>query len=1119
MSSINEYLLQLQSLTKTNLEILQALNNSFSSKQNRLAVNINGSTYSIPSFISLENKVNALQANFENLVHAPETGEAYFNFDGDSRAIEVRGYNHVPYHIILDNVKQYNVEQNDIFKDFLTPCPYINFSLGELPNDITTVNIKKIVPLSDDLKNIFKKYIDGGASTQVDYSSIHKIIDVYDDNIDYIEYDTIKKLPLRKNVGTGIYAIETIISDEVDVDLDEYIKLKIRTDLSGVNNKLTYKLFDDTIEKTLQPGDELVTFDNSAKLIVTEVNTIENILTVKVAHGEYLNLAESHNYSMVSDSCKLRFFAPAEFGEYKYVNVPLEEDRYVFIAIAPVNDRMNVQGSWGTGVMLDVDSLKNSAGVNFRQYYDNNVKNIGDVLYEISSMMSNTLTKYSKNEFDRFTKAVPSIDTSVLKVTQINNHINNSSTIQTIRTLYSSKKADQQELNRIQQQIQDVNRAIASIPLDDINGQRENYNAILSDYNSQKIELIKRITTASEGIAVAANDSVVPIEAAKYHIRGFFDPVKFSNSVDIEVKHICGIKVQYRYRNSESTQGSALSFSDEKNGDNTFVFSDWNVMTSFENPKIAKYESNYVFESQEYNGKTGDPSYNQIDIPISQGEVVEIRLKVLYDFGRPFVEVTSDWSSIAMVEFPVELTRDVQILDIIKENNSDIETNRFNKMIEDSGIIQHIESGILDQNSKFYHKADDIASGFLTSEQKVISLSNKLQEMDSLLNSMYDEMHGVNSVTPTVSIEHNGSLNILKPYQDNYVGLDAYSEIASNSNTMNGVYTVTKNGVVSTVINISIKNNSDHVMKIYPMFPGQRDKYLHELKYSVFDASEYQLQYRIEGNNGGGDNPSRTGNVCAVWMRYLQNYNTENSAKYTGEGSSSGTNNNTVQYTPQTCNQIITFRICDKYDGTEYNKLHEKLSGSTNSGTNNEANQHPGGDSNPNTNTSISTGSSTSSIIWFPKGSHVPSIPEEEKDELYNKETSQDLRIPTSANNSNHDEYIKTRYLAMYPAIKDKYSLCIDSDETKVYYELRPTSEVIIPVLVEYYLDEDVNEVTKTLSFDMRTSLYQEPLNYTFNVTAKYEDSTQDKVIRSNRKNTGVNGVANWSKYQTVEIK
>ena len=49
------------------------------------------------SFLSLENKINALRDDFENLVNAPKTGEAHFTFDGSSKVIELKGYNNTLY--------------------------------------------------------------------------------------------------------------------------------------------------------------------------------------------------------------------------------------------------------------------------------------------------------------------------------------------------------------------------------------------------------------------------------------------------------------------------------------------------------------------------------------------------------------------------------------------------------------------------------------------------------------------------------------------------------------------------------------------------------------------------------------------------------------------------------------------------------------------------------------------------------------------------------------------------------------------------------------------------------------------------------------------------------------
>ena len=155
-TNIADYLSQIETLTNTNLQILKTLNDSFFTKKNHLFAKIDDATYVIPSFISLENKINMLQENFENLVKAPETCEAYFNFDGNNRAIEVRKYSHVPDSLTINPITKYSVETNDVFKDFLTPIPYINLDLPELPNDIVEVNVKKIIAKSDSLKALFK---------------------------------------------------------------------------------------------------------------------------------------------------------------------------------------------------------------------------------------------------------------------------------------------------------------------------------------------------------------------------------------------------------------------------------------------------------------------------------------------------------------------------------------------------------------------------------------------------------------------------------------------------------------------------------------------------------------------------------------------------------------------------------------------------------------------------------------------------------------------------------------------------------------------------------------------------------------------------------------------------
>ena len=131
--NLTECLTQIQTITKKNLELLQALNDSFYTKNEHLSVSIDGAQYVIPSFISLENKINSLTDNFENLVNAPRTGEAVFDFNGNTQSIEVKGFTNVPENAFSDknisdiasSIKSFDIKKNAIFKDFLTPTPFV----------------------------------------------------------------------------------------------------------------------------------------------------------------------------------------------------------------------------------------------------------------------------------------------------------------------------------------------------------------------------------------------------------------------------------------------------------------------------------------------------------------------------------------------------------------------------------------------------------------------------------------------------------------------------------------------------------------------------------------------------------------------------------------------------------------------------------------------------------------------------------------------------------------------------------------------------------------------------------------------------------------------------------
>jgi len=706
----------------------------------------------------------------------------------------------------------------------------------------------------------------------------------------------------------------------------------------------------------------------------------------------------------------MKFFTSMDaYSLNNTVKVPLEEDQYVYIAIAPMNDRMNIRAAWGSGVLVDVYKLKrNDAEVgeddSFQAYYKN-CRNIGDILNEISIVMKdNTISDHTKDEINGYMSAKPVIDPDIIKVVHINKHLNDSDTIKNIRSLYSQKNEENAKLTEIQTSLVSLQKQLATIDFQDTTGIRDEIENQINNYIKQKNSIIDSLLKTSNQIALIANDSIIPIEEEKYRIRGFFDFVSFAESVGVSEKNIKGICVQYQYRNPQLENSNAVTyFKKESNNipgtqsDESYVFSSWNQLYTPLRPRVYK-DGEYIAEDNNSNSNT--PSFNQIDIPITQGEDVDVKLKVIYDFGYPFIQITSDWSDVVTFEFPIEFLQNISVVDIIKENNNDIETNRFEGILRDNGITSHVDDFIQDQDVVYFHKPKNIASGFYTAERRIIPLEDKLKEMDNILTLLKDEVEGTFAESLGVNFDFDESSVALSPFEPGNVTLKGYSELPTGTPGVSGNYNIDSDGLVSILCGIRLTNKTSHALKIFSLFPASNDEIINRLSPTAFDVKNY---------SAGDDDPEDV----AKGIYYL---------------------NSDGEYVLQTANQIITFRINNPYNHSEYYASGVQLM--------------------------------TSKLSL-------------DEDNMHSAEDSPDPGM------------------WVYPVSTKTNGLKMTTKDANKYMIINPGEEYIIPVMVEYIYDDASDSVTKTISFDIRNSLYSDPINYTLNITTKYEATVVDKLISS----------------------
>ena len=1097
--SLTEYLSEIQELTKKNLEILKALNDSFYTKSEHLSVNIDNTDYVIPSFISLENKLNTLEDNFENLVNAPRTGEAVFDFNGNTQSIEVKGFTNVPKTAFEDvdvkalaaNMKSFGYKKNEVFKDFLTPTPFVKVDLSQIPSDIHQVNVKKMIVKNEQLLSLLKQdaeWVDTETvCAPINYADVVKKIYPYEEGLDYVVYDKLYTMPVRYEIGSGKYSIKEIKNNWTDDNFFEHYEL--------VLDSLTYKVADETIEKNFFVGDYLITNNDKVKLLIEKIYSSSNTVQVKVENGCFADLCTEKDGNV--DLSTLKFFAIGNIKEQKYLEVPLEEDQYVLIFLAPIQRNSLVQSAWSTGLFFNVFGLTNDAKQSYKDFYDTMVTNIGDKLFGIVAMASEDLVNISEDEFNTMTQAKPVIDTEAIKVTLINKHMSNSETISEIYNLYNQKEDYKLQLNSVQKQIDEINNLLSSLSFEDTTTSRTIYEDQLADLNEKKKNLTSSIANCIQQITIASTDTDTPVENPKYHIRGFFDYEKFlkdngwliRNGQDVKYKHnIIKIEVQYRYKNANRTTGNA-----ETIGKDGAIFSDWNIMDSFTSIRKPVFNgANYVYELDKNTTKINIPSFNQIDIPISQGETVDLRLKVIYSEGFPFIRTESDWSEIVNIEFPVELRKNITVLDILKENNSDTTKEAFRGYLEKYGVIEHVSDKLVDQNISYFHQPEHIASGFYTEERRVIPLRDKLQTLTNDIVTLKDEVYGTSSDNLLVTLSDGENEIIVNPFAENTFILKDFSSSDKITSSNNDVMPK-----VETTLTLKIQNNSKtSAIKLFSMFPGNYNNVMKSNTQSKYNPKEYTYSP----------------------LSYID-FDKESSVKY-----STGTSK-LLSSLPGNSNKVIKSNEQNKYNLKEYNspvgnitfdkeifdkeifdkEISDKEISDTITGITNTGICVPIyiDDRDEKTPFDVQHLNQWLYFRCFDAYNHK---------DYYKTATEQDSSTYTDLKIVGyHENYKITESIAKiiyptyfkkelgggmcaFPHITTQKDICITETDNINYKIIYPGESLEIPITVMYSLNKDVSEITKTMAFDLRNSLYNDPLNFKFNLKAKYSNSLANNI-------------------------
>ena len=1157
-SSLKEYYIKLQDLMNNAVNMLTAINQSLTTSASEITVTVMDTnnaetTIRIPSFLYLENKIEQLDSNFDALFNMPASGEAWFQKTSDMFKLNMVKSGTAPVTpIVSTNNIGFNYTDNKILKDLVNPKTYIRLNITNLPDNIDKIYMRKMVIFDSsavsylqDLKT-YEEYIEA----------------LYDktQGIDYEIYDSEIKLPIKKDTFKSAFKIEELVEQEAgnpwyDIADSTRLLYKLRLDTLKYSDQE-----DSSIEFSLKTGD-LVCLPN--KYAIYKVKSVQDIYNMDndndendhiVILEEYLGHVALQSYEENSDMI-LELYNE-DYSKYHYVDIPLEENPYIAVFLSTIQN--NVRSILSDAIFLNLNNIylkdetgnyiKDASGnnISYMEYYEKYCKNIGDMILGFTESAYPQISNYSNNDLNRMTSSVEMKNmvtqtlykegTSVLTVNKINNHLIDDNTSENILSLHEQKSEINSQLNTVQANIDNIYNQLTTTDFSqEVSITQESLRSQLTQYYQERLALQKQVISIVDNINLLKGD-VTGLTKSKFRIRGVTEASDINdsdlNSSFIDYIHthfgnkceIVGMEVEYKYK---SVNKDTTTIESNANS----VFTDWNKMPSVDRQRFLEFNNDgkYDIKFVRYNSANNIIKWNQIDIPITSGEDVILRIRYKYNVGQPFITLYTPWSEETLISFPAELIETTEMSTVLADNELDTISAKFTKTLINEGYQEHISNMIIDNSQTFYHMPENIYSGFNTPENKLISLKDKL-------NSMVNDIEEYRSI---IENELNAEYEVYLEFDNNTVLLTNNTE---NNILINELMNGTNDSFIRKNMNLIIRNTGSTAINLYSIFPGNTQIPL--LKTDMEFYNKYLVNYeRVPILKTGGATPEQNiiWQTLGQWIYFRQNnpytredyyLNTQaqknsdiNSAEsktkmnFVGNGSSlhpnymsqdrmqvllgyrERENNITVNINKSKILEDINIDDIPAESTTEYAKeIVSRVVNAFNSAVTLKY-------SNNIDYSSINISDfiydnilpESDSNLFILKYEHIHGKDSSNQPVYMSEKNTITNFMNYSFDGWGFDKKTAFNGAFLIPEIISETQITCDEYDTNQYKKLDVGKSLSIPIIFEYYLDGDeLKSITKTLAFDLRTSLLQDPEHYTINIKAIYDYSQTNADLSAN---------------------
>jgi len=724
------------------IDTLSKINDLAVSTEASVTVNVTDSSgiakqFVLPSFGFLKSEIDRLNNNINSIYNVDNTGAVIQTSSSNKyKKIVTVDLNREPNDISqLQVLNSFKSSKNWFFEGLMNPELSVEIDLsGRIENNVRKVLSRRYIV--DFEKDSLGNY------TTLGQSALNNFNTQFRNNSSIV----LDEFTTWHSTTPGVLTPSTPNYDEQVFDLQpnelqysgSFTVLKTEEDL--INRKLWYHLNrldyvnTQTNEiKQLTVSDELiVNVDQSTtRYKIVEISTVSFTAKVRLERVEG-NEPISVGYNT------LKFYSPVLYTKKVRVSIGYNERNVIFIK--PLNmDNFLLSKNWSAGTGFWTNDLRlvsddSSNGSTMEQYYIDNV-------YDYIQVIKDLVAKKTPNILSTIPNR-PVLSSSNFKVVQINKHLTDNSDSNTLKSKNNQQKALKSEIEQIDAAITDKNKQLKVT--------RFASDAARKQFENELDRLVKTKETKSKALNTLVSEILTISNSAgnsvdyKFSVRGFWDIPKAVVSKGTNPQEVIQFVVEYRY----------LSKDGKETPIETFSISD----SLLPSPKTAAF-SNWVSIKSDVRGRTFNPttgSYtwntedlsnpdvvniNQVDIPIQYNERVEIRVKSISEVGWPESPVESDWSDTLSVDFPDELSNNLnQTNAIITDANKEDIKASIQSDLTAKGLDTHLSETTTINNKTYLHNSASILSGFKDSNGIALDLFEYLSYLEGRIKSLEDQI-------------------------------------------------------------------------------------------------------------------------------------------------------------------------------------------------------------------------------------------------------------------------------------------------------------------------------------------------------------------------------------------